>query len=252
MKSPRPTNHSLATFCLALVNAVLLGMAAPSAAAPSDAWPSPFGANVYLFNPRMPLRDIQATADRIAARQIDNQFGDERYALLFEPGTYGSREHPLNIQLGYYTTVAGLGASPTDVVIKGTVQVRNRCVHGGCIALDNFWRSLSNLTIDVHSRDSGCNAGEIWAVSQAAPMRRVRVTGGDVRLWDACTTPSHASGGFIADSDFGGAIVNGTQQQFMVRNSRFARWSGGNWNQVFSGVLGAPPTCFPATPGCGP
>jgi hypothetical protein len=209
-----------------------------------------FGANVYIFNPHMPLRQIQATADRIAKRQINNQFGDERYALLFEPGTYGTREHPLNIQVGYYTAVAGLGASPTDVLINGSAQVRNRCLRGACVALDNFWRSLSNLTINAISRD--CDAGEIWAVSQAAPMRRVRVTGGDLRLSDSCTGPSYASGGFIADSEFDGQVINGTQQQFLVRNSTLKGWSGGNWNQVFSGVLGAPSPCFPATPTCGP
>jgi hypothetical protein len=225
---------------------ILLICATPSAAASH----SHFGANVYIFNPHMPLRQIQATADRIAKRQIDNQFGDERYALLFEPGTYGTREHPLNIQVGYYTAVAGLGASPTDVLINGSAQVRNRCLRGACVALDNFWRSLSNLTINAISRD--CDAGEIWAVSQAAPMRRVRVTGGDLRLSDACTSPSYASGGFIADSQFDGQVINGTQQQFLVRNSTLKGWSGGNWNQVFSGVLGAPSPCFPATPTCGP
>src|SRR5579875_451196 len=38
--------------------------------------------------------------------------GTQRYALLFEPGTYGSSTDPLNFQVGYYTTVAGLGLSP--------------------------------------------------------------------------------------------------------------------------------------------
>ena len=48
---------------------------------------------------------------------------------------------------------------------------------GSCVALNNFWRSLSNLTINVTTPDFGCYTGEFWAVSQAAPMRRVHVNG---------------------------------------------------------------------------
>ena len=46
-----------------------------------------------------------------------------------------------------------------------------------CTALDNFWRSLSNLTINVTDPSFGCYTGEFWAVSQAAPMRRVHING---------------------------------------------------------------------------
>jgi hypothetical protein len=46
-----------------------------------------FGPNVYVFTPSMPLSQIQATVDSIASQQIPNQFGTQRYALLFEPGT---------------------------------------------------------------------------------------------------------------------------------------------------------------------
>jgi hypothetical protein len=59
----------------------------------------------------MPLSQIQATVDAVANQQISNQFGTQRYALLFEPGTYGSSAAPLNFQVGYYTAVAGLGVS---------------------------------------------------------------------------------------------------------------------------------------------
>ncbi len=122
----------------------------------------------------MPQSEIQATVNAIATQQIPNQFGPQRYALLFEPGTYGSAADPLNFQVGFYTEVAGLGATPGDVVINGSIDVYNQCSgSGNCIALDNFWRSLSNLTIDVNTPGFGCYNGEFWAVSQAAPMRRV-------------------------------------------------------------------------------
>jgi hypothetical protein len=198
----------------------------------------------------MPVSQIQATVDAIAAEQVPNQFGPQRYALLFEPGTYGSADQPLNFQVGYYTEVAGLGATPGDVVINGSVYVRNQCDSGGCVALNNFWRSLSNLTINVTTPGFGCYAGEFWAVSQAAPMRRVHVIG-QTTLMDYCTGPSFASGGFIADSRLDGTVVNGSQQQFYVRDSTVGAWTNGVWNQVFSGVAGAPPQCFPAAAACG-
>jgi hypothetical protein len=147
--------------------------------------------------------------------------------------------------------VAGLGLSPNDVVINGSIDVYNQCFSGSCIALVNFWRSLSNLTINVTTPNFGCYNGEFWAVSQAAPMRRVHING-PVTLMDYCTPPSFASGGYIADSEFdGGTVINGSQQQWLVRNSKLDGWTNGVWNQVFSGVVGAPAQCFPAQKSCG-
>ena len=255
--------------CGALMSAagvVLAGaaLASPAAAVAQVKHPVPpaaqvagapgLGPGVYVFTPDMPQSQIQATVDAIAAQQVSNQFGTQRYALLFEPGTYGSAADPLIFQVGYYTQVAGLGAAPGDVVINGSVDVYNQCLGAGgtnCIALDNFWRSLSNLTINVTGQ-SGCRANtEFWAVSQAAPMRRVQVNGGTT-LMDYCTAgPQYASGGFIADSAFSASIVNGSQQQFFVRNSNLNGWSNGVWNQVFSGDNGAPAQSF-GVPGSNP
>jgi hypothetical protein len=219
---------------------------AASSAPPAPLGPTSFGPNVYIFNPTMQQSAIQAAVDAIATQQVSNQFGAQRYALLFEPGTYGSSTAPLNFQVGYYTSVAGLGRSPGDVVINGSIYVRNQCFGpGNCIALDNFWRSLSNLTINVTTPGFGCYSGEFWAVSQASPMRRVHVNG-FATLMDYCTGPSFASGGFIADSEFDGStIVNGSQQQWLVRNSAIDGWTNAVWNQVFSGVVGAPAQSFP-------
>ncbi|HLI70116.1 MAG TPA: glycosyl hydrolase family 28-related protein [Ktedonobacteraceae bacterium] len=211
-----------------------------------------FGPNVYIFNPTMPQSEIQATVNAVANQQVSNQFGTQRYALLFEPGTYGSSTDPLNFQVGYYTTVAGLGLSPADVVINGSIDVYNQCFGANnCTALVNFWRSLSNLTINVTTPNAGCYNGEFWAVSQAAPIRRVEING-PATLMDYCTAPSYASGGFIADSEFdGGTVISGSQQQWIVRNSKLDGWTNGVWNQVFSGVVGAPAQCFPAASSCG-
>ena len=244
----------------ALVNGVeVLGGTPPTPTPTSTLTPTPtptggpnFGPNVYIFNPSMPLSQIQSTVNSIANQQVSNQFGTQRYALLFEPGTYGSSANPLNFQVGYYTSVAGLGLSPTNVVINGSIDVYNQCLGtNNCIALVNFWRSLSNLTINVTTPNAGCYNGEFWAVSQAAPMRRVQINGATT-LQDYCTQPNYASGGFIADSKITGSkITNGSQQQFIVRNSQITGWSNGVWNQVFSGVVGAPAQCFPAVSSCG-
>jgi hypothetical protein len=229
----------------------LLGSAGPASAAPRHGGgTTDLGPNVKVFDPSMSTSEIKATVDAIAQQQVSNQFGPQRYALLFEPGTYGSESDPLTFQVGYSTEVAGLGASPRDVTINGAIDVANQCDASGCTALTNFWRSLSNLTIHI-SGQTGCQSGtEFWAVSQAAPLRRVNVTGGNVSLMDYCSAgPQYASGGFIADSAFsGGTVINGSQQQFFVRNSSLDGWTNGVWNQVFAGDDGAPAQSFPSPP----
>ncbi len=229
--------------------------AVPSGVATADASICPganvaaFGPNVCVFNDTMSQATIQADVDNIASQQVSNQFGTQRYAIFFEPGTYGSSTDPLIFQVGYYTSVAGLGLKPGDVVINGQINVYNQCFGTNCIALDNFWRSLSNLTINVTGNKpagNGCSANtDFWAVSQASPLRRVQVNG-LLSLMDYCDgSPDYASGGFIADSEFTGkAITNGSQQQWVTRNSNLVGWSNSVWNQVFCGTNGAPAQNF--------
>jgi len=207
-----------------------------------------FGPNVRILDPGMSTAEIKAIVDGIANQQISSQFGEQRYAVLFKPGTYGSADAHLHFQVGYYTDVAGLGGSPNDVVVNGTIDVYNQCFGpGDCTALVNFWRTLSNLTINVAGK-GGCQFGEFWATSQATSLRRVRVNG-FATLMDYCSAPSYASGGFIADSQFtGSVIVNGSQQQYLVRDSDIDPWTNAVWNQVFAGVQGAPVQSFPDPP----
>jgi hypothetical protein len=242
---------------LAAMLLVTLWPAARAAAAPVPS----LGPNVIVLNPSMSQTSIQATLDKVSAQQVPNQFGSQRYAIFFEPGTYGSASDPLDFQVGYYTQVAGLGADPSDVVINGAVDVFNQCVNGACDGTNNFWRSLSNVTLNVHLPSSppdyspysgdpfgaGCdNSADFWAVSQAAPMRRVIVNGSLV-LQDYCSPTGFVSGGFFADDEFnGGAVDNFGQQQFFTRNSNIDSWSNGVWNQVFLGDNGAPATSFGA------
>jgi hypothetical protein len=224
-------------------SAVAAGAVAPSTTG------GPFGPNTYIFTPSMPQASIQSTLDSIASQQVSNQFGSQRYAVFFEPGTYGSAADPLIFQVGYYTAVAGLGLNPNDVTVNGEINVANQCSGGSCTALDNFWRSLSNLTINVRT-GTGCQEStEFWAVSQAAPLRRVHING-NLFLFDYCSNPGYSSGGFIGDSQFtGGSVINGSQQQWVTRNSNLDGWSNSVWNQVFCGDPGAPAQSFGVTKG---
>jgi hypothetical protein len=236
-----------------LALAVLLMGGASTAGSASAAPVAPaFGPNVTIFDPTMPVSEIQATLDAIHAQQVDAEMGTNRYAFLFKPGVYGTATQPLQLKVGYYTEIAGLGASPTDVTINGKIEVYNRCLApDNCVALVNFWRTLSNLSLNINTLgQDGCRASaNFWAVSQAVSMRRLNVAGNNLSLMDYCTAgPQFASGGFIADSNLP-FVINGSQQQWLIRNSRIGGWSNAVWNQVFAGVEGAPSDAtFPSPP----
>jgi hypothetical protein len=262
-RRPRRTPLRAVLTALALTVVGLTAPAtAPSAAAPTAA-PSAaldtapdLGSRVIVFDDSMPVAQIRKRTDAIWRQQVDAEMSEERWSLLFKPGTYGTATEPLQIKVGYYTEVAGLGASPSDVVINGKVEVYNRCLTDAprqpyCVALNNFWRSLSNLTIDVNgSGQDGCRASaNFWATSQASSLRRVDVRGGNLSLMDYCTEgPQYASGGYLADSR-AGVVINGSQQQWLTRNSEVGTWTNGVWNQVFAGTIGAPSEAgFPNPP----
>jgi hypothetical protein len=214
----------------------------------------------------MPQSLIQADLNAIATAQVPvgSQFGDGRYSVFFEPGTYGSAADPLIFQVGYYTQVAGLGALPGDTVVDGAIDVFNNLCTAGtsdCNADVNFWRSLSNLTLNVDlpataptyeppvgdPSGAGCaNSAEIWAASQADPIRRVDING-SVVFQDYCASDDYASGGYVADSEISGDLDFYGNQQYFVRNSSIGGADGcpgGLWNMVYSGVEGAPSAAF--------
>jgi hypothetical protein len=254
----RPGKATAAAFAAMLAASALAAsvpFAGAAGGAPRGDDSPDLGANVTVFDPSMPVDEIQAILDATHAAQVDNEMGAERFAFFFKPGTYGTATNPLQIKVGYYTEIAGLGASPSDVVINGKVEVYNRCLApDNCVALVNFWRTLSNLSINVNSAgQDGCRStANFWAVSQAASMRRVAVSvpaNTTLSLMDYCTAgPQFASGGFISDSDLP-TVLNGSQQQWLTRNSVIGGWTNGVWNQVFTGVVGAPDdSTFPSPP----
>ncbi|GHO70118.1 hypothetical protein KSC_090100 [Ktedonobacter sp. SOSP1-52] len=190
-----------------------------------------FGPNVYIFDPTMSSSTIQNTLTSVFNQQQSNQFGSNRYAFLFKPGTYN-----VDVNLGFYTQVLGLGYLPGNVTINGAVHVAADWMpdHN---ATCNFWRAAENMTVIP---PTGTN---IWAVSQAAPFRRMNVQG-NMKLDDG----GWSSGGFLADTHVSGQVNSGTQQQWLSRNDQLGSWTGYNWNMVFVGVNGAPGQSFPNPP----
>ncbi|MDX8337747.1 coagulation factor 5/8 type domain-containing protein [Draconibacterium sp. IB214405] len=192
------------------------------------------GENAYLFSPEMEMGTIQHLIDSIYAIQTTNEseFNENRIAFLFQPG-----EYKLDVKVGYYTHVIGLGQSPNDVTINGSVTAVAPPTYNGSVLI-NFWRAVENLTINP-----SIDSTNVWGVSQAAPMRRVHVKG-NLQLHDN----GAASGGFLADSKVDGQVVFGGQQQWFSRNSEWESCTGGLWNMVSLGVVGAPEADWPAKP----
>ncbi|MER5554599.1 discoidin domain-containing protein [Streptomyces sp. NPDC002793] len=189
------------------------------------------GPNVHVFDPSTP--GIQAELDRVFREQESAQFGSGRHAFFFKPGTYDD----INAQIGFYTSIAGLGLKPDDTTFNGDVTVDAGWFNGN--ATQNFWRSAENLALNPVS---GTNR---WAVSQAASFRRMHVKGG---LNLAPNGYGWASGGYIADSKIDGQVGPYSQQQWYTRDSTVGGWTNGVWNMTFSGVEGAPANSFPQPP----
>ncbi|MFJ5218650.1 RICIN domain-containing protein [Streptomyces sp. NPDC088354] len=188
------------------------------------------GPNVSVFDPSMSSASIQGRLNQVFGQQESNQFGAQRYALLFKPGSYN-----VDANVGFYTQVAGLGLSPDDVTINGAVHAEADWFQGN--ATQNFWRSAENLSVNP------TGGTDRWAVSQAAPYRRMHVRG-NLQLDDG----GWSSGGLIADSKIDGQVRSGSQQQWLSRNSQWGSWSGSNWNMVFVGDVNAPANTFPSPP----
>jgi hypothetical protein len=250
---------------LAVLGSTLTATAAagPAAAAAKD---PDLGPNVTFIDQSWSVDQINAF---LATLNDEPEFSRNRHQVFFEPGVYGSAEgadNPatatgiVNAEIGYYESVAGLGALPSGVVINGALHVESavRCPEApwACPdpgSLEKFWRSLSNVAINPIQRpveddvDRPFPAGEIgphqmrWAVSQAAPMRRVDLRG-DLIL--SGRSGEYASGGYLANSRISGKVATGSQQQWFTRNSQVGAWEGGVWNTVFAGVEGAPATDF--------
>jgi hypothetical protein len=203
----------------------------------------------------MPGFAIQSAFDAVQATQAPpvagqpytsgtGQFNTVRHAFLFKPGSYSG----IQAFIGYYTSVAGLGISPDDVTMNGTINSigvgPTNNPDDQADGLANFWRSIENM----HLVWQGFPFEE-WTTSQACPMRRMHISD-NLFFLSPYLTSGFTSGGFIADSVFDPLVISGSQQQWITRNSVLNNgWSNGVWNQVFVGVTGAPTQNFPPANG---
>ncbi|KUM98982.1 coagulation factor 5/8 type domain-containing protein [Streptomyces cellostaticus] len=188
------------------------------------------GPNVVVFDPSMSSSAIQSKLDTVFKQQETNQFGSQRYAVLFKPGAYSA-----DVNVGFYTQVSGLGLTPDAVSVGGAVHAEADWFQGN--ATQNFWRGAENLSVNP------AGGSDRWAVSQAAPYRRMHLRG-NLALDDG----GWSSGGYLADSKVDGQVNSGSQQQWLTRNSQLGSWTGANWNMVFVGSQGVPNTSFPRPP----
>jgi hypothetical protein len=190
-----------------------------------------FGPNVLIFDPSMSAQAIQKRIDGVYATQKHNEFGSERNALLFLPGSYS-----VDVPVGFYTEVMGLGASPDATRIAGNVHADANLEHIN--ATTTFWRAAEGLSV----APSGGTMQ--WAVSQAISLRRMHVRGGLVLHQNH----GWASGGWMSDSLVDGNVDSGSQQQWISRNCDWKSWTGANWNMVFVGVVRPPEGAWPSPP----
>lgn len=165
----------------------------------------------------------------------------------------------------------GLGETPEDVEFRGSLGVYclpANTDNPDVGSLDTFWRSAENFTSNTSflpgpkgkpsvpivakgigvkkslkppfttlyplptlDGDISPQQGMLWAVSQAAPLRRIRVKHNlHLSLGNNC-----ASGGFMSNVDVGEAVLFGSQQQFCVRNCACESKTGGAWSMVLMG-----------------
>jgi hypothetical protein len=203
-----------------------------TAAQAADKPKSPdFGPNVAIFSPSTPAAEIQSQIDKVYAVQHRNQFGPERNALLFLPG-----EYEVDVPVGFYTEVVGLGTTPDATHITG--NVRSEAASRNDNATTTFWKAIEGLAV------TPTGGQMLWAVSQAVPFRRMHIKG-DIVLNQ---NKGWASGGWMSDSLVDGKVNSGTQQQWISRNSEWGSWTGSNWNMVFVGVPQTPAGEWPEPP----
>ena len=107
-------------------------------------WPS----GVYIFDGEN-TQEAQEIIDEAFSNNggtdpdLNGQWSSKRYAFLFKPGN-----HDVNVSIGYYTTLHGLGMVPSDVSIND-VNVIDGSTDFTTGALDNFWRSAEKLCMHL-------------------------------------------------------------------------------------------------------
>jgi hypothetical protein len=252
---PHPARRRLGRTLL-LAAAVLVAACGDDDAEPDTAAPD-FGPNVTIFDPSMPVADINAKLQALAAKS--DGFDESRSAVYFMPGTYGSDAGRLNpatatghvdSPVGFMMTVQGLGASPDEVTINGNLRVGAFQVD----ALGTFWRSLANLKVAPIQADMPASTMR-WNTSQASSLRRVRVAG-NLDLSGGISFGSYMANSQVEgelrygsgwEADRNPPVTGGVEQgpaQYLIRDGAVGSVVGRQVHLVLSGVTGAPAGAF--------
>lgn len=149
----------------------------------------------------------------------NGQFTGVPHAFLFMPGNHNTIDAPV----GYYTSIIGLGESPTDTTIQNVHQSETSTPGNAIQVTQTFWRSAENFT---QGQDS-----MTWAVSQSAPLRSVHV-----KELNLSINGSQSSGGFFSNCQFDNFVSFSPQQQWFGRNSYIGNINSGvSFNLVLVG-----------------
>lgn len=68
-----------------------------------------FGSRMLVFTPSMSNTAVQGTVDAVFSYEQGNQFGNEGYGLMFDPGTQA-----VFANIGFYTSIMCLRLNPTS------------------------------------------------------------------------------------------------------------------------------------------
>lgn len=188
-----------------------------------------FGQNVFVYSPTDDMQRVGLEVNQLHEQMFHDQFSSKRYAVLFLPGDY--REAGL-LCVPYYMQIAGLGRTPYEVQLSNIhTPAPLRDDNGTC----TFWRSAENLSVigpETYNEPETFK----WAVSQAAPLRRIYSTRTMRTQWGH----GWVSGGFAADCYFAAPAGSDHQQQWYYRNSILNKGRGEfkeiKYNYCFQGV----------------
>lgn len=189
-----------------------------------------FGPNLYIYCPSDDKAALSKEINDIHDYMFRREFGENRYAFYFKPGNYKNTEY---LNIAYYTHIGGLGKTPYEVEMNNVITPAPLPSNN---ATCTFWRSAENLSI-MGSSSMDPWASFMWAVSQAAPIRRIYSQRNGYYQWQ---WDGWCSGGFTADCYFEARSGSYSQQQWYTRNSYVnlgsQGYSAGGWNIAYQGV----------------
>src|SRR5690606_33573069 len=128
-----------------------------------------FGEHTLVYSATDNKTRVGQEINKVHNSMFGKEFSSHRYAILFKPGDY--REAGL-LNIPFYVQIAGLGITPYDVQLSNLHTPPHLSNGNGTCT---FWRSAENLSVigtETYKEEETFK----WAVSQAAPLRRIYST----------------------------------------------------------------------------